>query len=398
MARSINRLTTKGVEALDEPGLHADGAGLYLRIDQTSNKRWVFVFFWRGKRREMGLGSAAPNAVSLKAARKAAEDARALLAAREDPIAARRVSGTAELTFGEMAERVIDNLEPGWRSPKMAKQWRASLRTHAKKIWGRPVADVDTTDVLLVLTPIWSTIPETATRVRSRVEHVLDVAKVEGRRKGENPARWRGHLQLLLPRQTRTRGHHTALRYEDVPAFVQRLRDRPATAARALEFTILSAVRTTETREALWSEIEGEIWTIPAARMKAGVEHRVPLTPRMLEILEEMRPARNVSDLVFPGDQAIEPLSRMAMLMLLRRMKVEFTVHGFRSSFRDWAGDCTETPREVIEGALAHLVGSAVERAYRRRDALEKRRRLMEAWETFCVTPPSSNVIAFNRV
>jgi integrase len=218
---------------------------------------------------------------------------------------------------------------------------------------------------------------------------------VKGLRAGENPARWRGHLQLLLARQVRTRGHHAALAYEGVPAFLQQLRERPATAARALEFTILGATRTTETREATWAEIDGDVWTIPAERMKTGKPHRVPLTPRMVELLDEMRPMKAAGGFIFPGDQRVDPLSRMAMLMLLRRMEASFTVHGFRSAFRDWAGDCTNHPRDLIEEALAHAVGNTVERAYRRRDALAKRRDLMSAWEKFCVTPPAANVIPF---
>lgn len=398
MARAINRLTTKTVEALDEPGLHADGAGLYLRIDQTGNKRWVLVFFWRGKRREMGLGSAAPTGVSLKAARAAASAAREQLANGLDPIEQRRLEAAAvsPRTFGEQALAVIAELETGWRSPKAGPQWTASLKQHAAAIWDRPVAAIDTPDVLSVLTPIWQTIPETATRVRARIERVLDVARIEGRRSGENPARWRGHLQLMLARQIRERGHHAALAYEQVPDFIARLRARQATAARAMEFAILTATRTSETREATWSEIQGDVWIIPRERMKAGRDHRVPLTPRLLEILDEMAPARAAGDFIFPGDQRIEPLSRMAMLMLLRRMDVtDVTVHGFRSAFRDWAGDCTSHPREVIEEALAHVVGGAVERAYRRRDALAKRRALMTDWATFCATPPASNVIPF---
>jgi integrase len=395
MARAINRLTVKTVAALREPGMHADGAGLYLKVDQTLNRRWVLVFFWHGRRREMGLGSA--ETVALAAARQAAATARQMVAEGVDPIGARKLEVGAAITFREFAEQVIVDLTPGWKSPKTDDQWRASLDTHASSIAKRPVSDIDTEDVLTVLKPIWQTIPETASRVRARIERVLDVAKIKGLRKGENPARWRGHLQLLLAKQARIRGHHTALAYEGVPAFIQRLRERPAIAARALEFTILAATRTTETREATWAEIDGDVWTIPAERMKASKPHRVPITARMREILDEVAPLKAPGDFIFPGDQCIEPLSRMAMLMLLRRMEESFTVHGFRSAFRDWAGDCTPFPRELIEEALAHTVGNAVERAYRRSDALAKRRALMEAWEQFAVTPPGANVIPFIR-
>lgn len=395
MAREINRLTAVSAKALKEPGMHADGAGLYLRIDQTLSRRWVFVFFWRGKRREMGLGSAAT--VDLKAARLAAAEARTVIAAGRDPIAERKLVEAVTVTFGAFAETVISDLEPGWKSPKAGPQWRASLNQHAAALKDMPICDVDDAAVLGVLKPIWLTIPETATRVRSRIERVLDVAKIKGLRTGENPARWRGHMQLLLARQARVRGHHTALRYEEIPAFMDRLRARPATAARALEFAILSATRTTEVREATWSEIQGDLWEIPAERMKASKPHRVPITDRMKELLEEMWPLKAAGDFIFPGDQRIEPLSRMAMLMLLRRMDVDVTVHGFRSAFRDWAGDCTPHPRELIEEALAHAVGGAVERAYRRRDALEKRRALMAAWSTYCATPPAANVLQFKQ-
>lgn len=395
MARATNQLTVKAIAALREPGMHADGAGLYLKVDQTLNRRWVLIYFWHGKRREMGLGSA--ETVTLAAARQAAASARQMVAGGIDPIGARKLQTGSAVTFRDFAELVIVDLTPGWKSPKTDGQWRASLDTHAGAISKRPVSDVDTEDVLLVLKPIWNTIPETASRVRARIERVLDVAKIKGLRKGENPARWRGHLQLLLAKQQRIRGHHAALSYDGVPAFIQRLRGRQAVAARALEFTILAASRTTETREATWSEIDGDVWTIPASRMKATKAHRVPITNRMREILDEMAPLKTDAGFIFPGDQRIEPLSRMAMLMLLRRMEVSFTVHGFRSAFRDWAGDCTPYPRELIEEALAHTVGNAVERAYRRSDALAKRRQLMEAWEQFATMPPNANVLPFVR-
>jgi integrase len=395
MPRQINRLTAKTVATLREPGMHADGAGLYLKIDQTLNRRWVLVYFWRGRRREMGLGSA--ETVTLAAARQAAASARQQVAAGVDPIDARKVEVGGSQTFGEFALVVIEEKRPGWRNPRSADQWTASLKTHAASLWKRPIGDVDTRDVLEALKPIWQELPETAVRVRSRVEHILDVAKVKGLRTGENPARWRGHLALLLPKQARIRGHHAALSYDGVPAFMQRLRERQAVAARALEFTILAATRTTETREAVWSEIDGDVWTIPAERMKGAKPHRVPITGRMRDILDEMAPLKTDAGYIFPGDQRIEPLSRMAMLMLLRRMSADFTVHGFRSAFRDWAGDCTGYPRELVEEALAHAVGNAVERAYRRSDALAKRRALMEAWEGFATAPPSENVVPFRR-
>lgn len=395
MARAINKLTAREVAALDEPGMYGDGAGLWLKVDQTLSKRWVFVYFLAKKRREMGLGPV--SQVDLKTARAKAAAARQLVADGRDPIAERRLEEQSATTFGEVAERAIATLEDGWRSKKTAGQWRASLKTHAADIWKMPVSAVTTGHVRAALDPIWQSLPETATRVRARIEHVIDVAKVEGLRQGENPARWKGHLQLLLGRQAKERAHHEAMPYEDVPAFIQRLRLRRANAARALEFTILGATRTTETRMARWSEIDGDLWVIPGDRMKSGREHVVTLTPRMLEILEEMKFQRTAGDYIFPGDQRVEPLSNMAMLNLLQRMEVEVTVHGFRSSFRDWAGDRTSFPREVAELALAHRVGSETELAYRRRTALDKRRELMTAWATYCTTPPASNVRQFRR-
>lgn len=399
MAREINRLTTKSVAALREPGLHADGAGLYLRIDQTLARRWVFVFFWRKKRREMGLGSG--SSVSLKDAREAADDARRLLSRGLDPIEARRLAAAAASPkkFGDVAEELIEQLRPGWKGGFTADQWLQSLQAHAADIWHLSVAEVQTSDVIDALKPIWTAKHETARKLRPRIERVLDAARVKGYRSGENPARWRGHLQLLLPRVQHQAKHHTALPYEDLPDFMALLRTREATSARALEWTILSVARTSVTVEATWPEIKDDIWVIPAERMKAPRDHRVPITPRMAEILEEMRPLAVAADgLIFPGEQRIEPLSNNAMLNLLERMKVEVTVHGFRSTFKDWAEDCTQHANVVIEQALAHAVGDAVERAYRRRDALAKRRILMDDWDRFCATPPSEKVIQFPRV
>lgn len=395
MAREINKLTAREVAALNEPGMYGDGAGLWLKIDQTLSKRWVLVYFIAKKRREMGLGSA--SQVDLKTARAKAAAARQLVADGRDPIAERRIEEQSATTFGEVALRAIATLEDGWRSDKTAAQWKSSLQTHAASLWRLPVGSITTTHVRAALDPIWQSLPETATRLRARIEHVLDVARVEGLREGENPARWKGHLQLLLGRQARERAHHRAMPYEDVPAFIQRLRLRRANAARALEFTILGATRTTETIGARWSEIDGDVWVIPPDRMKSGREHIVTLTPRMLEILDEMKFQRTAGDYLFPGDQRIEPLSNMAMLNLLQRMDTKVTVHGFRSSFRDWAGDRTSFPREVAEMALAHRVGSETELAYRRRTALDKRRELLTAWATYCCTPPVSNVHQLRR-
>lgn len=405
MARAINRLTARGLEALDDPGLHADGAGLYLRIDQTGAKRWVYVFFWRGRRREMGLGSASPGGVALKDARTEAAEARRKVGQGIDPIADRKVIDSSSITFGAFAQDVIAEMDDGWRNPKSAEQWTASLKTHAPMIWRKPIADVDTDDVLDALRPIWTKLPETARRLRGRIETILDHARIKTLRTGENPARRRGHLQILLPKQPKSHGHHTALPYEDTPAFMTLVRAREAMAARAMEFAILAAGRTTEVREATWPEVlgrakswpeaTGDLWIIPPERMKGDEEHQVPITDPMRTILDALWPLRVADDgYIFPGDQRIEPLSRMAMLMLLRRMEVEATVHGFRSTFSDWAHDCTDHPHEVIEQCLAHKVGTKSAQAYRRRKAVAKRRALMEDWAGFCAKP-ASNVVIF---
>jgi integrase len=251
------------------------------------------------------------------------------------------------------------------------------------------ISDVDTDAVLQVLTPIWQTKAETASRIRGRIERVLDFATVKGWRIGENPARWRGHLKNALPgRQKLTRGHHAAMPYAEVPAYVKRLQAAEAMAARGLEFLILTASRSGEVLAAKWPEVDLDkaVWTVPAERMKAGKEHRVPLSPRAVALVKALRDTQ-MNDFIFPGEKKDAPLSSMAFAMLMRRMKVDqYTAHGFRSAFRDWAGDETSFPRELAEAALAHRVGDETERAYRRSDALDRRRKLMVAWEDFCLS------------
>jgi integrase len=280
-------------------------------------------------------------------------------------------------------------MEGGWRNEKHVAQWRMTLGpAYCPGIQSKPVSDIDTDDVLAILSPIWSTKAETASRVRGRIERVLEYAKVKGWRTGDNPALWRGHLRgALPPRKKLQRGHHSAMPYADVPAYVARLQVTDAMAARALEFLILSAARSGEVLGAKWPEIElnAGVWTVPPERMKAGVEHRVPLNERTVAILTALRATR-VNDHVFPGEKKDRPLSSMALTMLMRRMQVgQYTPHGFRSSFRDWAGDATTFPREIAEAALAHRVGDETERAYRRSDALARRRKLMDAWAKFCL-------------
>lgn len=381
MSRTIHKLTDAFVksERLSD-GRHSDGGGLYLNVKPGGSKSWVFMFNTGGKRRVAGLGPY--PAVKLAAARKKAEEYRALVAAGKDPIALQRLS--EEPTFAECADLFLASMEGQWRNEKHRQQWRMTLgEAYCKRLLSMRVSAIGTDDVLAVLTPVWQTKAETASRIRGRVERVLDYAKARGWRSGENPALWRGHLRNILPPRAKlTRGHHAAMGYANVPAFVVRLRSLEAMAARSLEFLILTAARSGETLGARWSEFDLDqmVWAVPATRMKAGRPHRVPLSSRATELLTELR-LSSQSEFVFPGQRPGRPLSGMAMEMLLRRMKLDdVTVHGFRSSFRDWAGEESAFPREIAEAALAHVVGDATERAYRRGDALAKRRELMESW------------------
>lgn len=387
MARSTNRLSARTVTALKKPGRHADGGGLYLHIDASLAKRWVFVFQWQGKRKEMGLGSA--GTITLADARDAATDARRMVASGKNPITVRKAERSGA-TFGDVADDVLAGLKNSLSNTKHWAQWEVSLKETALALRPKRVDEVTTEDVIQVLRPIWTRTPETASRLRGRIERVMDAAKAKGLRGGENPARWRGHLDVLLPKRKHlSRGHHAAMPFELVSGFMERLRERPAVAARALEFTILTAARTGETLGTRWSEIDmtAAVWAVPASRMKARVIHRVPLTPAALAVLAKVQPLLGGAKdgFVFPNQEGTGSLSQMSMAMLMRRMEIEdATVHGFRSAFRDWAGDCTNFAREVVETALAHTVGDAVERAYRRSDAFAKRRRLMEAWAGYC--------------
>jgi integrase len=386
MARQVDKLSARAVASLAGPGRYSDGAGLYLAVDPSGAKRWLFLYRKAGKQREMGLGGTL--SVSLADARRRRDGARKLLSAGLDPIDEKRRTGTAPaelVTFGRFADQLVAELTKGFRNAKHAAQWSSTLNTYAGSLRNKPIASVDTDDVLEVLRPVWTIKSETASRVRGRIERILDAARAKGLRAGDNPARWRGHLDHLLPKRRRlVRGHHAALPWSELPAFMADLRQRTAIAALALEFLILNASRSGEVLGARWSEIDRRVklWTVPPERMKSGKEHRVPLTDRGLEILARAEEHRR-SDLIFPSFRADKALSNMAFDALLTRMKVRATAHGFRSSFRDWAGDATDFPREVVEAALAHAVGDATERAYRRGDALEKRRKLMEAWAVY---------------
>ena len=385
MARAVNRLNARQVATLATPGRHADGNNLYLRVGPTGAKSWLLITTINGKRTELGLGSS--TTISLAQARAKALEARQFLDKGVDPRSIWRVARAdkAEITFGIVATDYIDGHREGWKNAKHLQQWRNTLATYAAAIWDKPVAGIGVDDILVVLKPIWTAKPETASRVRGRIERVLDAAKVRGLRAGENPALWRGNLALLLPRKSKAPvRHHPAMPFSELPAFMVRLRSQPGLAARALELTILTATRTSETLGARWDEIDlkKKLWVIPAERMKAGREHRIPLSPLAVTLLKSLDRA---SPLVFPGLKPGRPLSNMAMQMLLRRMGIgHVTVHGFRSTFRDWCAEKTDFPREVAEQALAHVIGNAVERAYRRGDALDKRRELMSAWANFC--------------
>ena len=398
MARQIHRLSPAKVKNA-KPGMHADGGGLYLQAaigtGGTISKSWIFRFAANGRERHMGLGSL--QTVSLAEARQRAADARKLREQGIDPIKARDESRTAAaargakqtMTFDACRDAYIAAHRAGWRNMKHAAQWPNTLATYVSPVFGKvAVRDIDYGLIMQALEPIWTKKPETASRIRGRIESILDWAKVRGFRDGDNPARWRGHLDQLLPRRSKVRKveHHAALPYDELPAFVKRLRDQDGVASRALEWTILTAARTGETVGATTDEINAreKAWNLPGERMKSGREHRVPLSDRALAIIAELAPLREGGRFVFPATTG-RGLSNMAMLMLLERMgRADITVHGFRSTFRDWAAERTNFPNEVVEMALAHVVGDKVEAAYRRGDLFDKRRRLMDAWAEYC--------------
>ena len=413
------KLTALAVARDLPPGMHGDGGGLYLRVQVTSGDRiaksWLMRYRHAGRRRDMGLG-AYPD-VSLADARRKAEEARRMLAAGVDPIGAARAAASAAggiPSFREAAERYIAAHEDGWRNPKHRQQWRNTLTTYAyPRLGGMSVADIAVGDVLRVLEPIWKVKPETATRLRGRIEAVIDWAIARDYRTAENPARWRGRLQQLLPAKSKIRRveHHAALPWREGPAFLAALRERGGPAAACFEFAILTAARSGEARGATWAEIDldAATWTVPGLRMKAGRDHRVPLSGAAIAVLERMladhraqhgakaKPAPEA--FVFPGGRPGKPLSENAVMALLRRMdRDDITMHGFRSTFRDWAAEATAYPREVAEAALAHVNKDRVEAAYLRGDHLEKRRRLMADWAEFIGREPAAaTVVSIGR-
>jgi integrase len=399
----MGKLTALQVDRLG-PGLHADGDGLYLQVGSGGARSWIYRYKLKGgKERYLGLGSTA--AVTLKHARELADDARRLRSQGIDPIENRRAERTAErveaakaVTFKTAAEQFIASHQIGWKNPKHRQQWGNTLATYVYPVFGNlPVGEIDTTLVMSVLSPIWATKPETASRVRGRIEVILDAAKTQGQRSGENPARWKGHLANLLPakRKVRRVRHHPALSYTQLPAFMAALRARPSLSARALEFCILTAVRSKEAG-AHWREIDlkAGVWEIPAGRMKRERTHRVPLSGRALEILKSFREELR-SGWVFAGigKRRGGPMGEAALAKMLGLMGdwrdkngERITVHGFRSTFRDWAAERTSFAREVAEVAISHAVGDETYEAYQRGDLFEKRRRLMEAWDKYCST------------
>jgi integrase len=392
MARTLNRLSALKVERAKTPGLWADGGGLYLRVAEGGSKQWIFRYATAGRQRDMGLGPA--YTVTLAQAREMARDARLLRLEGVDPIeskrarmAALRAADARAMTFADCTRGYIKDNESDWTSARHRHEWLATLSRYAFPLLGSlPVEAIDTPLVLKVIKPLWERIPVTGTRVLGRIENVLGWATVHHYRHGDNPARWQGHLEHALPAVVKTGRHFAALPYVEAPAFMAKLRREDSPAARCLEFIVLTAARLGEALGATWDEVDldGRIWTVPTTRMKAGKEHRVPLSTPSLAVLKAMREIRT-SDYIFPGTRAGRPIGENT---LWRGAKLaagsNITVHGLRSTFRDWAAERSNFPREVAEMALAHAIPNAVEAAYRRGDLFEKRRRLMDAWAEFC--------------
>ena len=386
------------------PGKSEDGDGLRLVVSVTGNKKWVLRITVAGKRREMGLG--AYPSVSLAEARVKADAARGKVRDGQDPIATRKLvveEASAEIpTFTQVAARYIRIHRHGWSNPKHARQWCATLKTYARPTLGKKaVNDISTEEVLNVLTPIWVKKTETAKRVQGRIENILDFAAARKWRDPNNPARWRGHLDKLLPKPTKVQRieHHPAMPYDKVALFMQELKGKPGVSALALQFLILTTCRTGEVIGAMWTEfdLEAAIWTVPAVRMKAKREHRVPLCPEAVAILKAIPRMAN-NPYVFIGQRQGRPISNMSMLQLMRGMgygidgdRGDYVPHGFRSSFRDWAGEVSSFPRDVCEMALAHVIENKAEAAYRRGDLFDKRRKMMEEWALWCNTPKGTD-------
>lgn len=419
MPRKVSKALTALKVKNAEPGRHADGDGLYLLVKETGARSWMFRYMIKGRARDLGL-SRCPEALALlkqtggsdltlAQARDVAAIYRLKVKAGIDPLSEReeaRLQAAAEaqaarasqVTFRSVAEAFLAGKEGSWRNSKHRQQWHNTLATYVYPVLGdMVVGDVKTPDVLSVVEPIWSDKPETANRVRGRIEAILDAARVRGYRSGDNPARWRGHLAQILPARTQlSRGHHRALPYAELPSFMESLRNSSAMAALALEFTILTAARSGEVLGAKWQEIDFDraVWTVPAVRMKAGREHRVPLSDRAVQILKHVQ--KMGSEWVFPGSRGSH-LSSMTMAMFVRRMGVDATVHGFRSAFRDWAAETTACPHDVCEAALAHTLGDKTVAAYFRTDLFDRRRKLMDDWARYCSPVDSAGVIPLRQ-
>jgi integrase len=407
------KLTNPGLKRLlKKPGRHGDGAGLFFRTLRGDKAYWVYRYRLGGREREFSIGPY-PE-VSLSEARaKHMELRKRVVVDKVDPLAERRAARQAAAltpkaekpSFGEIADAHVKTMGGQWKNPKHRAQWAMTLKKYCAPIRDKPVDQIDTEGVLRVLTPLWTETPETALRLRGRIEAVLNRARALGLidENRANPARWKGHLDQLLPNPKKIgqrRGHHAAMRYADVPAFMATLKAAPGAAARALMFAILCAARSGEVFGATWDEIhlDAGVWTVPPDRMKMGRQHRVPLSAPAVDILRGQLAARGENPHVFPGARPRQPLSVMALAMAMRRLGAgEFTAHGFRSAFRDWAGDRTNFQREVAEAALAHAIGDETEQAYRRSDALDKRRELMDAWASFCFPTPAEVVSIADR-
>ena len=399
-----NVLTVKGI-AVSKAAKLRDGGGLWL-VTKGTGRYWIFNYSLNGRRREMGLGPL--HSVTLAEAREAAQIAREKVRAGIDPIRAKREDQTASpavVFFGTYADDFIDRaVKAGkWRGAKTEARWRNAMSNHAAAIRGRPISDIDIQDVKKVLEPLWGVKQETAEKLRESIERVLDAARVDGHRTGENPAAWKGNLEHILhkPNVLVATRHHASMPHEDISAFMLSLAGINGVGARALEFTILTAARSGETRGATWGEIDldAAVWTIPAVRMKSGKVHRVPLSDAALAVLKVMK-AQSVNELVFPGVRAGKPLSDMSLAKALKSAgAAAYTVHGFRSTFRDWSTEIAHAPREIAEAALSHAVGDAVERSYARSDALDRRRTLMGEWRITANNHcgPVDNFVRFNQ-
>jgi integrase len=388
---SIHKLNPRKVTTA-KAGKYEDGGGLRLVVSESGAKKWILRFSVNGKRREMGLGSF-PD-VGLADARERASLARLQAKGGVDPIHSRKAEQVATPTFTSCAARYIRAHRHGWKNKKHQRQWASTLKTYARPIFGTKTVDlISTEDVLKALTPIWTSKTETAKRVQGRIENILDYASAHQFKDASNPARWRGHLDKLLPRPTRVKKvtHHPAMPYQDVAGFMKELRENGSVSALALQFLILTATRTSEVLQAEWSEVDMKerVWTIPAIRMKGKVDHRVPLSNAAMTVLEVL-PRIEGNGFLFSGARNGSHLSNTALLMLMRGMgygvkcaRGNYVPHGFRSSFRDWSGEVTNYPRDVAEMALAHVIENKVEAAYRRGDLFEKRRKMMQDWADF---------------